>query len=286
VKAGESVFGYLERTRGGFDLPLYRQLIGAANEYKEGDEAAGLATSDATSRANARLLLRNTRISELRAHPLFEDGCPTACCPISTSRPRWRDWNPAPPPCGSRASAAPRAKDRMDYILHPPSGEQLSKSSLASLRALRDAQAGRYDVQLVISDGLNAWALTDEGHLAPYLERVRTELTGAGYKVAPQPIVVTWGRVRAGYHIGEVLYGSLPDKRSHRAILHIVGERPGSGHHAYSVYITAPTVGTWAQEGLVDHNITRVVSDIADTALLPSTAAVATVNLLEQLAPL
>ncbi|MCY1074298.1 ethanolamine ammonia-lyase subunit EutB [Archangium lansingense] len=58
VKAGESVFGYLARTRGGFDLPLYRQLIGAANEYKEGDEAAGLAAADATSRANARLLLR------------------------------------------------------------------------------------------------------------------------------------------------------------------------------------------------------------------------------------
>ncbi|WP_245814139.1 ethanolamine ammonia-lyase subunit EutB [Cystobacter ferrugineus] len=183
-------------------------------------------------------------------------------------------------------AVATRSEDRVDYILHPLSGEQLSRSSLASLRALRDAQAGQYDVQLVISDGLNAWALTDEGHLAPYLERVRTELTAAGYKVAPQPIVVKWGRVRAGYHIGEVLYGSLPDKHSHRAILHIIGERPGSGHHAYSVYITAPTVGTWAQEGLVDHDITRVVSGIADTALFPSTAAVATVNILEQLAPL
>jgi len=91
--------------------------------------------------------------------------------------------------------------------------------------------------------------------------------------------------VRAGYHIGEVLYGSLPQKDSRRAILHIIGERPGSGHHAFSVYITAPTVDTWAQEGVVDHNITRVVSGIADTALAPSTAAVDTVNILKQLAP-
>ena len=177
------------------------------------------------------------------------------------------------------------SKDRMDYILHPPSGEQLSAAGLEALRKLREAQGGQYDVQLVLSDGLNAWALTDDGHLAPYLERVRSELTAAGYKVAPQPIVVTSGRVRAGYHIGEVLYGSLPDKTSHRAILHIIGERPGSGHHAYSVYITAPKVETWAQEGAVDHDITRVVSGIADTALLPAKAAVDTVNILNQLVP-
>jgi ethanolamine ammonia-lyase large subunit len=175
------------------------------------------------------------------------------------------------------------SKDRMDYILHPPSGEQLSASGLETLGMLRELQKGQYDVQIVISDGLNALALTDTGHLAPYLERVRSELTAAGYKVAPQPIVVKSGRVRAGYHIGEVLYGSLPDKTSHRAILHIIGERPGSGHHAYSVYITAPKVETWAQEGTVDHDITRVVSGIADTALLPSKAAVDTVSILHQL---
>jgi ethanolamine ammonia-lyase large subunit len=176
------------------------------------------------------------------------------------------------------------SKDREDYILHPPTGEQLSESALGTLRALREEQAGQYNVQLVISDGLNAWALTDEGHLSPYLERVHAELAAAGYKVAPRPIVVRSGRVRAGYHIGEVLYGSLPDKDSHRAILHLIGERPGSGHHAFSVYITAPKVSTWAREGEVDHNITRVVSGIADTALSPATAAVDTVSILGQLA--
>ncbi|MFE8602440.1 ethanolamine ammonia-lyase subunit EutB [Archangium violaceum] len=175
------------------------------------------------------------------------------------------------------------SKDREDYILHPPTGEQLTDEAVESLRRLRDTHAGQYDVQLVISDGLNAYALTDEGHLAPYLERVRTELAAAGYEVAPQPIVVRSGRVRAGYHIGEVLYGSLPDTDSHRAILHIIGERPGSGHHAYSVYITAPRVSTWSREGEVDHDITRVVSGIADTALSPSTAAVDTVRILERL---
>jgi ethanolamine ammonia-lyase large subunit len=65
----------------------------------------------------------------------------------------------------------------------------------------------------------------------------------------------------------------------------VIGERPGSGHHAYSVYITAPAVETWAQAGTVDHNITRVISGVADTALLPTTAAAETLNILRQMAP-
>ena len=64
--------------------------------------------------------------------------------------------------------------------------------------------------------------------------------------------------------------------------MHVIGERPGSGHHAYSVYITAAPVSVWADAGRADHNITRVVSGIADTALLPETAAVETVRILRE----
>ncbi|MDY7227891.1 ethanolamine ammonia-lyase subunit EutB [Hyalangium rubrum] len=189
------------------------------------------------------------------------------------------------PSIAQAVTVATESKDRQDYILHPPTGEELSAGSLDRLRSLRDSQAGQYDVQIVISDGLNAWALTDEGHLAPYLQRVRSDLEAVGFKVAPEHIIVSAGRVRAGYRIGETLFGALPDRNSRRAILHVIGERPGSGHHAYSVYITAPGVDTWAQEGAVDHNITRVVSGIADTALTPSAAAAETVNILKQMAP-
>ena len=117
-----------------------------------------------------------------------------------------------------------------------------------------------WDVQIVISDGLNALALIDEGHLAPYLERLRGDLDAAGYELAPEPIVVTGGRVRAGYRIGEILYGARSDAAARPAIVHVIGERPGSGHHAYSVYITAAPVSVWAEAGRADHNITRVVS--------------------------
>ena len=183
-------------------------------------------------------------------------------------------------PVGSLSS------DRTEYVLHPPSGEALAATSIANIERLRETHAGKYDVQIVISDGLNVFALTDEGHLRPYLERVRTELAEAGYHVAPEHIVVRGGRVRAGYRIGEMLYGKLTDSRPTRAILHVIGERPGSGHHAFSVYITAPSVSTWTKKGTADHNITKVVSGIADTALAPAVAATHTVKIVRKIAPL
>ena len=58
---------------GGFDRKLYQQIIGAANEYKEGDEILGVAAADAASRERARQLLSRTRLGDLDAHPLFQD---------------------------------------------------------------------------------------------------------------------------------------------------------------------------------------------------------------------
>jgi ethanolamine ammonia-lyase large subunit len=173
--------------------------------------------------------------------------------------------------------------DREDYILHPPTGEVLSEDGVARVQELATAHAGAYDVQLVISDGLDALALTDDGHLQPYLDALFPALEQAGYKLAPEQLVVTTGRVRAGYLIGELLYGGLSDTSSNRAILHVIGERPGSGHRAYSVYITAPPVSVWANPGEVDHDITKVISGIADTALDPALAATQTVDLLGQI---
>ncbi|MEI7893668.1 MAG: ethanolamine ammonia-lyase subunit EutB [Myxococcales bacterium] len=175
------------------------------------------------------------------------------------------------------------SKDRNDYILHPPSGEQLSAAAVAALERLRDEYGGNYDVQIMISDGLAANALTDTGHLLPYLETLRPALQAAGYRVAPVRVVCVSGRVRAGYHAGEVLFGSLPDRANRRALLHVIGERPGSGHHAFSVYMTAPAVETWGQPGAVDHHLTKVVSGISDTSLEPRLAAEQTVALLKQL---
>jgi ethanolamine ammonia-lyase large subunit len=166
--------------------------------------------------------------------------------------------------------------DRHDYVLHPPSGEMLDEGSLAKLRELRDAHAGRYDVQIIITDGLNAYSLTDADHLVPYLEELRRGLAAAGFSAAPEHVVVTNGRVRAGYRIGEMLFSEL-QAPARATVVHVIGERPGNGHHTYSVYVTTLPRSVWARWGTADHNHTHVISNVADTALHPVVAARQTV---------
>ncbi|MCH8862152.1 MAG: ethanolamine ammonia-lyase subunit EutB [Proteobacteria bacterium] len=178
---------------------------------------------------------------------------------------------------------ATRSADRDDYILHPVTGEQLSDAALATVRDLRRTYQGNWNVQVVISDGLNVRALMDEGHLTPFLDALRHELSDAGYRVAPKNIVLTTGRVRAGYRLGEALFND--GDTASRGIIHIIGERPGSGHHNFSAYITGAPGAVWARPGTVDHNISRVVSGISNTALLPIKAAAETVNILGSLMP-
>ena len=176
--------------------------------------------------------------------------------------------------------AATKSVDRQNYILHPESGEQLSPQSAQEISQLRTRYAGRFDVQVVISDGLNALSIMDKGHIAPFLSQLRAGLKRAGMRPAPDNIVVTSGRVRAGYRIGESLFAGLPGSR---AILHVIGERPGTGHHTFSTYITAPNGDVWETAGKVDHNLTKVVSGIAITALPPKAGATDVVRILQEM---
>jgi len=172
---------------------------------------------------------------------------------------------------------ATRSASRTDYILHPATGEKLSDESLRMLRDLRDRHAGGYDVQIVISDGLNALAIMDPGNLAPFLSQVRSALQQGGLRTAPEHLVFASGRVRAGYRVGETLFGGQEGVRS---IVHVIGERPGSGHHTFSAYLTASPGAAWATSGKIDHDITKVVSGIATTAQAPAPAALEAARLL------
>ncbi|MFP2929066.1 ethanolamine ammonia-lyase subunit EutB [Pyxidicoccus sp. 3LG] len=175
------------------------------------------------------------------------------------------------------------SEDRRDYILHPPSGERLDSPSELAVRMLRLKHAGQWDAQLVISDGLDARSLMDEGHLLPFLAGLRRELEAAGWKVAPEHLVVKYGRVRAGYQVGELLFGEL-EGASPRALVHVIGERPGSGHHAFSAYLSAPSARAWGRQGRVDHDITRLIAGISDTSVRPEAAAREAVRILAELA--
>jgi ethanolamine ammonia-lyase large subunit len=174
------------------------------------------------------------------------------------------------------------SKDRDNYILHPPTGEKLSAESIETLKKLRDSWGANLPKgQIVISDGLNAKAIMDDGHLTPYLEEIRRILGEASVAMSEKNIVVTGGRVRAGYEIGQLLFEKAePDV--YRGILHIIGERPGTMHHSYSVYITVLKGHKWTQKK-VDHDVTKLVCNIADTALDPKLAARETITIIREM---
>ena len=160
--------------------------------------------------------------------------------------------------------------DRNDYILHPVSGETLCAETIDGLEKLRDEHGDKYDTLIVVSDGLNALANTSGDQARELIEHLRSELGSDGRRVAPEVFVIRSGRVRAGYRLGETMFR---DRSGRLQILHIVGERPGSGHRTLSVYITSADGSDWTESSKVDHNITKVVSGIAHTALLPGLGA-------------
>jgi len=70
----EDVFRFIRRKRGAHDTRLYARILGAANDFKDGDGIVGVAAADDAARRNARALLAKTRLAELDAHPLHPDG--------------------------------------------------------------------------------------------------------------------------------------------------------------------------------------------------------------------
>jgi ethanolamine ammonia-lyase large subunit len=176
------------------------------------------------------------------------------------------------------------SKDRKDYVYHPESGEKLSPKAIKSLQGLRQSWSTQVpDIQLIISDGLNVRSITDNGHLNPFIEELKERLQKRGYSFSNSPIVITHGRVRAGYACGEELFGGWEGVPENKGIIHIIGERPGTGHHNFSAYLTATNVKSWSEKGKVDHNISRVVSGISDTAFDPILAARETASIFDQL---
>ena len=197
----------------------------------------------------------------------------------------WAEFTPA------FLAALPRSvrlhsgsQNRKDYIYHPASGEDLSPESRRVVENLARQQKGAYDVQILVSDGLNAYALMNDGQLASYLAALDSELAKQGLRSARPWLVLTNGRVRAGYRIGEILFGGPGTDNGLRTIIHLIGERPGGTiHNTFSAYITTVGSKTWSRRGKIDHDITKVVSGIANSALVPSRAAAETVRLIVEM---
>ncbi|MEM6726387.1 MAG: ethanolamine ammonia-lyase subunit EutB, partial [Bacteroidota bacterium] len=72
-KPKEDIFTYIQRVKGEFDRTLYKQILGAANAFKEGDQTLNIAALDETTRASARLLLSNTKVKGLNEQIVYRD---------------------------------------------------------------------------------------------------------------------------------------------------------------------------------------------------------------------
>src|SRR5207237_2087333 len=118
------------------------------------------------------------------------------------------------------------AIDRDDYLAHPSSGERLRRDEVHVASALYPSR--RPQVQVVISDGLNANAVNEQ--LRALLPPLRRQLGEAGCHVGDRDVVIRNGRVRAGYHVGGLVEAD--------SVVHIIGERPGTGLNSVSAYLT------------------------------------------------
>jgi ethanolamine ammonia-lyase large subunit len=155
------------------------------------------------------------------------------------------------------------AADRDDYLAQPAAGERLRDEDAARVAALYAER--RPSIEIVISDGLNANALN--ANLRDLLPPLRHHLALASLHVGPIDIVIENGRVRAGYHVGALLEVDV--------IVHLIGERPGTGLDTVSAYLTYGRDATgrsrWSPE--LDHSCTTAVCGIHRHGRRPEEAA-------------
>jgi ethanolamine ammonia-lyase large subunit len=165
--------------------------------------------------------------------------------------------------CPQHLRVRTEARDREEYLAHPPRGEKLRGEDAARIPALYPAK--RPQVQVVISDGLNANGVNEQ--LRALLPTVKRTLADAGSPAGATDIVITNGRVRAGYDIGQQL--------EPEAIVHIIGERPGTGLNTVSAYLTygRDETGRLRWDPNLDHSCTTAVCGIHPKGKTPENAA-------------
>lgn len=154
------------------------------------------------------------------------------------------------------------ATGRDDYLAHPPAGEAICAEDASRIRTLYGAIRPR--VQVVVSDGLNANALNENLRLV--LPALKRSLAQAGHLAGDADVVIENGRVRAGYHVGFLLDVEL--------IVHLIGERPGTGIDTMSAYLTYGLDKTgrsrWSTN--TDHSWTTAVCGIHRRGKQPTVA--------------
>ena len=169
--------------------------------------------------------------------------------------------------CGRWVPVRTMAGSRDQYLADPTAGERLSDQDVRAVSAHYPLR--RPQVQIVVSDGLNANAVNEQ--LRSFLPALRRVLRNDGRHVGDTVIAVRNGRVRAGYGLGASVGAEV--------VVHLIGERPGTGLNTLSAYVTygRDESGTlrWSRD--LPHSATTVVSGIHRKGK-PIEAAVAEVS--------
>ena len=155
------------------------------------------------------------------------------------------------------------ATGRDDYLARPPAGERLREEDARTLQSLYPWRQPQ--VQLVISDGLNANAINEQ--LRALVLPLRRLIGERGCHVGETDVIVHNGRVRAGYEIGGFVGAEC--------VIHVIGERPGTGLNALSAYITygRNEGGQWRWSRDLDHSVTTAICGIHPKGKPPAAAA-------------
>lgn len=130
------------------------------------------------------------------------------------------------------------AADRNIYLQRPDLGRRLDAASRQALLALKPSAqaqpAWRYDLALVVVDGLSALAI--EQNAAPFLAILQRRIAAENWAIAPI-CIVRQGRVAVGDEVAELLGA--------KAVVVLIGERPGlSAPDSMGLYLTwMPRVG-------------------------------------------
>ena len=158
------------------------------------------------------------------------------------------------------------SRDRDDYLAHPSSGESVLDEDAARIVSVVASRGSRRpQLQIVISDGLNANAANE--NLRTLLPPLRQALAEAGLHVGEVDVVIENGRVRAGYHVGAIVDAD--------AVVHFIGERPGTGLDTLSAYLTygRDPAGRSRWSPNLDHSATTAVCGIHRDGKPPPEAA-------------
>ncbi len=154
------------------------------------------------------------------------------------------------------------AADRDDYLSHPSAGERLSSDSARAVAAVYDTRPPQ--VLLVVSDGLNAESINE--HLPALVPPLVRALADRGCATGSHVLAVRNGRVRAGYDAGRIAAAGV--------VVHLIGERPGTGLNTASAYVTygrdARGALRWSRD--LDHSATTAVCGIHPRGKSPSAA--------------